>query len=133
MEKTSIRGQQGARWRFSLINSAQNIDEGILKIAFLTVKFDDGEAVFDHTAKDFGGFFVVRRRDADAAASFAGFDEFDFGVENGPVAYHFGAIGDLHVIKNAASGIGAHFEGFRVAMMHDAATVYKEEGVAHFS
>ena len=132
-EISSIFGSRELESGLSFVDSAENVDKGVFQIALFAVKFDDGEAVSDHVAEDFSGFLGIGGGDADAASPFAGFDEFDFAVENGPVVHYFGPFRDLNVVEDSSGGVGAHFEGFGVAMVDDAASVDEEKGIAHLA
>ena len=87
----------------------------------------------DHAGEDIGGFARVLGINPDASAELAGFEELHIRLEHAPIRHGFGRAVDLHVIEDAAEGVGTAAERFGIAMVDDAALVDKEQGIAHLA
>ena len=91
------------------------------------VELGDAEAVLDHAGEDVGGFGGILGVDADAAALFAGFEEFDVRLEHCPIGYQLWVAIHLNIVEDAADAVGAAFEGFRIAVVDDATVIDEEQ------
>ena len=67
----------------------------------------------------------------DAAAVFAGFEEFDVRLKHAPIGDSLWIAIDLHVVKNTTKGVRAMLERFGIAVVDDAAVVDEQQGIAH--
>ncbi len=118
---------------FSGVEAADDVDEGVFEVALLAVELGDAQTVLDHAGEHVGGFGRVFGVDADAAALFAGFEEFDVRLEHAPVGNGVRFAIHLHVVEHAAERVGAAAEGFGITVVDDAAVVDEEQGIAHLT
>ena len=68
-----------------LVEVAKDIDECVFEVSLFAVELGDEDLIFDHAAEDLSRELRGLALDADAAAIFPRFEEFDIGLEDAPI------------------------------------------------